>query len=53
MSIQEKIDSAQPSSWLTEGLPKWRVKLIVWWAKFKARILVRYYEQKDKKFRER
>ena len=39
MSLKEKLENAQPSSWLTEGIPKWKVKLIIWWAKMKARII--------------
>jgi len=38
MSIEDKIKNAQPSSWLTDGIPKWKVRLIIWWAKVKARL---------------
>ena len=41
MSLQDKIDAATPTTWLTDGIPKWRVKWIVWWAKLKARIKIR------------
>jgi len=38
MSIEDKIKNAQHSSWLTDGIPKWKVRLIIWWAKVKARL---------------
>jgi len=40
MSIQEKIANAQPTTWLTDGIPKWKVRLIIWWAKMRARIML-------------
>lgn len=39
MSMRDKINEAQPTSWLTDGIPKWKVKLIIWWAKVRARIV--------------
>lgn len=38
MSIEDKIKNAKPTDWLTKDIPKWRVRMIVRWAKFKARI---------------
>lgn len=38
MSFEDKIRNAKPSDWLTEGLPKWKVKLIIKWAVFKAKV---------------
>ena len=38
MSIQEKIDNAKPTTWPADGIPKWRVRLIVFFAKLKARL---------------
>jgi len=38
MSIEDKIKNAKPSTWITDGIPKWKVKLIVWWTKVKARV---------------
>ena len=37
MSIEDKIRNAKSNDWLTEGIPKWQVWLIVRWAVFKAR----------------
>ena len=37
MSIEDKIRNAKPSDWLTKGIPKWQVWLIVRWAVFRAR----------------
>lgn len=48
MSIKEKIDNAQPTTWLTDGIPKWKVRLIVWWAKTKARIILFWQRTRDK-----
>ena len=36
MSLQDKIDNAKSDTWLADGIPKWQVWLIVYWAKFKA-----------------
>ena len=49
MSIQEKIDSAQPTTWLTDGISKWKVRLIIWWAQFKARRMVKRNELRRQK----
>ena len=38
MSIEDKIKNAQSSSWLTDGIPKWKVRFIIWWAKVKAKL---------------
>lgn len=40
MSIEEKIENAKPSTQLTDGIPKWQVRLIVWWAKLKAKLWI-------------
>ena len=40
MSLQEKINNAKPSSWLMDGIPKWKVKVIIWWAKMKAKVII-------------
>ena len=37
MSIQEKIDNAKPTTWPSDGISKWRVRLIVLFAKLKPR----------------
>ena len=29
MSIQDKIKSATPTTWLTDGIPKWQVIFVV------------------------
>lgn len=47
MSLQDKINNAKPAYWLTEGIPKWRVRLIIWWARVKARIITRRAESED------
>ena len=39
MSIEDKIRDAEPSDWLTKGIPKWQVWLIIKWAVFKARLI--------------
>lgn len=41
MSIEEKIESAKSSTWVTDGIPKWQVWLIVHYAKIKARIYLK------------
>lgn len=35
MSIQDKLKTAKPTYWVTEGIPKWKVRLIMWYAKVK------------------
>jgi hypothetical protein len=37
MSIEDKIANAKHTTWVTDGIPKWQVRLIVWIAKFKSR----------------
>lgn len=37
MSIEDKIRNAKYNDWLTKGIPKWQVCLIIKWAVFKAR----------------
>lgn len=41
MSFEDKIRNAKPSDWLTKGIPKWQVWVIMKWARFKARIKMR------------
>lgn len=38
MTFQDKLKTAKPSHWLEEGLPKWKVKLIIFWARLKVRL---------------
>ena len=38
MSLEDKIKNAKPTTWLTEGLSKPYVWLIVKWAKLKAKL---------------
>ena len=38
MSLQNKLDNAKSTTWLSDGIPKWQVWWIVHWSKFKARI---------------
>lgn len=38
MSIENKIKNAKPTDWLAEGIPKWQIRLIVFWAKLKVKI---------------
>ena len=38
MSIENKIKNAKPTDWLSEGIPKWQIRLIVFWAKLKVKI---------------
>jgi len=38
MSIEDKIANAKPTTWVTDGIPKWQVRLIVWWTKFKLKL---------------
>jgi hypothetical protein len=38
MSIQEKIDNAGSSSWPSDGLPKWKVRIIIGVEKLKIKI---------------
>lgn len=38
MSLKEKIKNAKPTTWVTDGIPKWQVKLIVFMARLKAKI---------------
>jgi len=40
MSIEEKITNAKPTTWPADDMPKWQVRLIVWWAKLKSRLLL-------------
>lgn len=37
MTFQNKIKNAKESHWLEEGLPKWKIKLIIFWARLKAK----------------
>ena len=47
MSIKEKITNAKQSTWPTDGIPKWQVRLIVWWAKLKARLYMLWKGNKE------
>ena len=38
MSIENKIKNAKPTDWLSEGIPKWQIRLIVFWEKLKVKI---------------
>ena len=38
MGICEKIASAKSTSWITDGIPKWKVFLIIKFARLKARM---------------
>ncbi len=49
MSFEDKIRNAESSDWLTEGIPKWQVWLIIKWAIFKAKIYLFWKKvRKDK-----
>jgi len=48
MSIEDKIRNAEPSDWLTEGIPKWQVWLIIKKAQLKARIQMLWIRIKEK-----
>lgn len=37
MSLEEKIKNAKETKWVTEGIPKWQVRLIVFFAKLKLK----------------
>ena len=37
MSIEDKIANAKETTWLSDGIPKWQVRLIVWLAKMLKR----------------
>ena len=37
MSLEEKIRNATETDWITDGIPKWQVKLIVLFAKLKVK----------------
>lgn len=38
MSLEDKIKKAKPTSWVTEGIPRWKVWLIIRWARIKVRL---------------
>ena len=38
MGLEEKIKNAKPVTWVTDGIPEWQVKLIVFMARLKAKI---------------
>jgi hypothetical protein len=38
MNINEKIANAKPTTWVTDGIPKWKVFLIIRFARLKAKI---------------
>lgn len=37
MSLEEKIKNAKETGWITDGIPKWQVCLIVLFAKLKVK----------------
>ena len=37
MSLEEKIKKAKKTDWITDGIPKWQVSLIVFFAKLKVK----------------
>ena len=47
MSLQDKIKNAKSTTWPAEGIPKWKVKLIMKWAVFKVKVIkkVKRWEQ--------
>lgn len=38
MSIKEKIENAEETTWLAEGLSDWHLRWIMWSAKTKAKL---------------
>ena len=38
MSIKDKILNAKHTTWVSDGIPKWYVSWIVWFAKLKVKI---------------
>jgi hypothetical protein len=38
MSLEDKIKNAKTTTWVTDGIPKWQVKLIVFIARLKAKL---------------
>lgn len=38
MSIKEKIDNAKSTTWLIDDIPKWKVTLIIKFARLKAKM---------------
>ena len=38
MSIEEKLNNVKKTTWLTDGIPKWKVPFIVFSARLKAKI---------------
>ena len=41
MGLHEKLANAKKSDWLKQDIPKWKLNLIIWWAKFKARVVLK------------
>ena len=37
MSLEEKIKNAKETYWITDGIPKWQVSLIVFFTKLKVK----------------
>ena len=37
MSLEEKIKNAKETDWITDGIPKWQVSLIVFFTKLKVK----------------
>ena len=37
MSLEEKIRNAKETDWITDGIPKWQVSLIVFFTKLKVK----------------
>lgn len=38
MSLEEKIKNAKETCWIADGIPKWQVSLIVFFAKLKVKL---------------
>jgi hypothetical protein len=38
MSIKDKISNAKPTTWVSDGIPKWKVRWIIWFTKLKCKI---------------
>lgn len=37
MSLEDKIRNAKETDWITDGIPKWQVRLIVFFTKLKVK----------------
>ena len=41
MSIEDKITNAKSTTWVTDGIPKWKTRFIVFCARLKVKIIKR------------